>query len=413
LILKTTRYQSLDILRGVAVMGILLMNIISFALPKAAYLNPLVYGGETVADRISWAVSFVLIDTKMRGLFSMLFGASMLLVYERAEAQLGQGAKVHVRRMLWLLAFGLIHFFLIWNGDILVLYAACGLVGMILLLLDERSLAKATIALLIIGLVPLTASALSMHWLEHVARLPSAAPETLTDYRALISSLMPKGSNVIAREISLYTSGFLDIFSDRLANETGSLVLLLLTFGPETLGLMGLGMLLFRNGFLAGEWTSRAYFKAALYGYSLGFLGLGALLWLCIGRGYDPVTVVTISIAWAIPFHFCVMIGHAALILLIIKLAPRAVVFPWIAATGRMAFSNYLGTSLLMTTLFYGYGFGLFGQLSRAHVYLVVPPMWILMLAWSKPWLATFHYGPLEWLWRSLARGERQAFRHR
>jgi uncharacterized protein len=410
---KTTRYQSLDILRGIAVMGILLMNIISFALPEQAYLNPLAFGGDTAADRISWAVSFILIDTKMRGLFSMLFGASMLLVYERAEAQTGQGAKTHVRRMLWLLAFGLIHFFLIWNGDILVLYAACGLVGMILLLLEERPLIKATIILLIIGVIPLAASALSMHWLDHAAHLPRATPATLLDYRALLNALTPTGTQAISQEITLYNSSLITIIRDRFVNETGSLALLLLTFGPETLGLMGLGMLLFRTGFLTGEWTSRAYARSALYSYALGFLGLGVLLWLCIEGGYDPVTLITISIFWSIPFHFCVMIGHAALILLLIQQAPRASALTWIAATGRMAFSNYLGTSLLMTTLFYGYGFGLFGQLSRTQAYLVVPPMWLLMIAWSKPWLSHFHYGPLEWLWRSLARGTRQPFKRR
>src|SRR5688500_967313 len=103
------RIATLDIVRGVAVMGILAMNIVAFAMPFAAYMNPLAYGMEGTADFVSWVVSFILIDGKMRGLFSFLFGASMLLVIERAEAAGMSPAKVHYRRMVWLLVFGLIH----------------------------------------------------------------------------------------------------------------------------------------------------------------------------------------------------------------------------------------------------------------------------------------------------------------
>src|SRR4051812_35172054 len=124
-----TRLIALDLVRGIAVMGILLLNIVSFAMPEAAYMNPRAYGGWHGADLVAYLVNFVLFDGKMRGLFSFLFGASLLLVTERAEASGRNAAAVHYARMGWLLAFGLAHLWLVWAGDILVLYALVGMLA--------------------------------------------------------------------------------------------------------------------------------------------------------------------------------------------------------------------------------------------------------------------------------------------
>ncbi len=405
------RYESLDIIRGVAVMGILLMNIVSFALPEAAYLNPRAYGDHGLADEMTWAANFLLIDNKMRGLFSMLFGASMLLVFERAENRDGNGVKVHRNRMLWLLIFGLAHYFFIWNGDILALYAACGLVGMTLLLLDERGLRRVSLILLAIGFLVMVTSVIAMMWSQYHALLPGASADDLANYHEMLRSIGPEGAKEMAAEIAVNLGSYASITKDRILNQWDGPFSLFITFVPETLGLMGLGMLLMRNGFLTGDWPERSYLKAAAKAYALGFAGLIPLLWLIVARDYDPVTIVGIAVAWSMPFRLCVMIGHGALIMFGIKRFSQARILPWIAATGRTAFTNYLGTSLLMTTVFYGYGYGLFGQVSRSQAYLVVPPMWLLMLAWSKPWLTYFRYGPFEWLWRSLALGEMQPMR--
>ena len=125
-----TRLITLDAIRGFAVMGILAMNIVAFAMPEWAYVTPIAYGGETVADRVAWLFSFIFIDGKMRGLFSLLFGASMLLIIERADAKGESAAKVHYSRMFWLALFGLAHYFFIWFGDILFLYASVGCIEM-------------------------------------------------------------------------------------------------------------------------------------------------------------------------------------------------------------------------------------------------------------------------------------------
>src|SRR5438309_1883202 len=123
---QTDRILTLDVLRGVAVMGIFSVNVIAFAMPEQAYFNPSAYGGATGASLATWALNFILIDGKMRGLFSLLFGASTLLVITRAEAAGLDPRRVHFTRMAWLLVFGLCHFFLLWYGDILTLYAVMG-----------------------------------------------------------------------------------------------------------------------------------------------------------------------------------------------------------------------------------------------------------------------------------------------
>lgn len=392
-------------------MGILLMNIIGFAMPEAAYLNPGAYGGEGLADKISWAFTFLFVDNKMRGLFSVLFGASMLLVFERAEARDGNGAQVHMRRMVWLLVFGLIHYFLIWQGDILALYAICGFLGMVLLTLDDRGLRQAATALFLIGFLMLAAVSGWMHWIAFAAQQPGANPADVEAYRDLLAEIGGTDHARMAKEVALFRGDYVSIIRDRALNDaTGPLELVFL-YGAETLGLMASGMVLLRNGFLTGQWTMGAYLKIAGWAYAAGLAGLGALLGICIASGFDHVTVTAIGIAWSMPFRLLVTLGHAALAMALIRRFAGSGLMARIAAAGQAAFTNYLGTSILMTTLFYGYGFALFGQLSRWQLYLIVPPVWAIMLLWSKPWLDRYRYGPLEWMWRSLARGEVQPLR--
>jgi uncharacterized protein len=407
----TVRSLSLDALRGIAVMGILVMNIIDFALPQAAYLNPVAFGGDGVTDRVSWAAAFLLIDNKMRGLFSMLFGASMMLIYERSQAKDGTGAAVHKRRMAWLFGFGLIHYFFIWDGDILTLYAACGMLGMVLLTLDERSLARVSLCFFLIGFLLLAAIAGGMQWTAHVAHLPGASASDVTAYQNLLREHGPTGVAKIAREMALMRSDYLTIIRDNFAHHAAGPVQAIMVFAPETLGLMALGMALLRNGFLQGYWAMKDYRRAAGIAYAVGFMGLVPLLWQCIASGYDTITVTTIGLAWSMPFRIAVMVGHAALAMMVVKRFETSHLIRRIAAAGRAAFSNYLATSIVMTLIFNGYGFGWFGYISRGEAYCVALCGAAVMLAWSKPWLDRFHFGPFEWLWRSLARGKIQAMR--
>ena len=141
----------------------------------------------------------------------------------------------------------------------------------------------------------------------------------------------------------------------------------------------------------------------------LGWVAYAAIATVELGHGFDPRYVLLAWITLATPVRPLLILGYAALIIVLAR--PGGWLTSRIAAAGRTAFSNYIGTSLVCTTLFYGYGVGLFGYLTRAQLYIVVALVWIGMLGWSKPWLDRFRYGPLEWLWRSLARYEWQPMR--
>ncbi len=404
------RFATLDTVRGIAVMGILAMNIAAFAMPFPAYVNPAAYGGDSGAKLVSWFFSFVLIDGKMRGLFSILFGASTLLVIDRATAAGRGGAKAHYLRMLVLLGFGLVHFYFIWFGDILAGYALC---GMILYKFRNRgpralvawAIAFLTISMLFFSAITLAASSAGTD------RLPPNAQAGAADARKEVEKEVGASSPKIESDVAFYRGPYADIVKYRLTKETLYSFASVLSFGWETIGLMLIGMALYKTGFLTGAWTSERYRKWAITCFAIGVPPLVLLAKAQVDSGFDAVTVFGAFIAFSMPFDVLLAIGWAALIILWVKAGGAPSLQARFAAAGRMAFTNYLATSVLMTALFYGWGFGLFGRLDRIALWLPVLGMWVLMLAWSKSWLDRFHYGPLEWLWRSLSRGGMQPIR--
>ena len=402
------RHLTLDALRGIAVMGILAMNIIAFAMPEQAYLNPLAWGGSDPADLALWAGSMVLVDGKMRGLFSLLFGASMLLVIERAAARGESPAPVHYRRMGWLMLFGLAHYYLIWSGDILFLYAVVGMAAYPLRHRTPEALIRTGIACVAASFVILALSAATFLFVEHAAQLPGARPEILASYRDTLNSIGAPGSATIRDEVAVYRGGYAGILAFRLA--AGPVTGVMFS-GFETLGFMLIGMALLRNGFLTGSWAPARYRRVAAIAYLWGLPPMVALCAWCFRSGFEPIATFNAVFAWALPFRLVLVIGHAALALWIVTTQRERAWVRRVAAAGRAAFTNYLGTSMVMTSLFYGYGLGLFGSLSRLALIPFVLAGWAVMLWWSQPWLDRFAYGPLEWLWRSLARGTLQPMR--
>jgi len=181
--------------------------------------------------------------------------------------------------------------------------------------------------------------------------------------------------------------------------------------GPETMAAMLLGMAGYRSGFLTGSWPSSTYRRFAAIALGITFSAYLLLGLNSMAHGFDQRWVYFDSILATVPFRVLGAAGYAALIILVLR--PGGWLTARMAAVGRAAFTNYLGTSVLMTTLFYGWGLGQFARWNRAEVYLLAPLAWLLMLAWSKPWLDRYRYGPLEWLWRSLARWQRQPMRRR
>ncbi|HEV2816683.1 MAG TPA: DUF418 domain-containing protein [Allosphingosinicella sp.] len=396
------RIATLDIVRGIAVMGILAMNIVAFAMPFQAYPNPVAFGAASDADIASWAFNFIFIDGKMRGLFSFLFGASTLLVIERARAAGASPARVHYARMIWLLVFGLIHFYFIWFGDILSGYALVGLVLFFFRDLPVRKLIIWGVILIAVQTLLFASIAAGAFYLSAAAAAPDPRPEVVEGWRSMREGFAPLAGHELSAKLALFQGPWTGLVHKRLIEDGTEPFFGIFFFGWETLGYMLLGMAALKSGFFRGEWPAERYRKWALTGFAIGIPAYALFAFLLIRSGFSIPMLFALWMAAATPFRPFMIVAIASLIILLTRQGGALV--DRIAAAGRAAFTNYLGTSILMTTLFYGYGFGFYGTMSRIELWLVVIAMWALMLLWSKPWLDRYRYGPFEWLWRSLAR---------
>jgi uncharacterized protein len=177
----------------------------------------------------------------------------------------------------------------------------------------------------------------------------------------------------------------------------------------ETLAYFLLGMAGLRSGFLTGAWADRSYRRAMWIGFGVAVPVELLLAWSIVASDFSTIAILAFDFTASIAIRPLMVAAIAALMILLSRrtgaLADR------IAAAGRAAFTNYLGASIVMTGIFFGWGFGLFGAFGRAELWLFVFAAWLLMLAWSKPWLDRFRYGPFEWLWRCLARGRWESLR--
>ncbi len=397
------RIATLDVVRGVAVMGILIMNIVAFGMPETAYLNPRAYGGDSGVDLGVYLFNFVFFDGKMRGLFSFLFGASTLLVIERAEARGANAARVHFARMAWLLVFGLLHLYLLWSGDILNHYAQIGMILFWFRNWRPRSLVIAGVILLALQSILFAGLPVSVAVAEANASRPNATAKAIERLQNQENSFGKPAATELAKELKAYRGNYADIIA-RLGKDGPAPVIGLLTlFGMETLAYMMMGMAMLKTGMLRGEWPVDRYRRWLLIGFGIGIPAYCAIAWYLVAARFTAFAVTLGVIALSTPFRPLMIMGWASLIALLARM--RGPLIERIGAAGRMAFTNYLMTTIVCTTVFNGYGFGLYGYLSRAQLYLVIFGMWALMLLWSKPWLDRFRYGPFEWVWRSLSRG--------
>ncbi len=401
------RISTLDAVRGAAVMGILLMNIVDFAMPGYAYYFPTYYGGAEGANFFAWAANYVLFDGKMRGLFTMMFGASTVLIAERALAVGESPARVTFARMAWLFVFGMIHTWLIWYGDILVLYSVCGMVALLAWRWPVRRLFIAGAMLLLVKLALGFAAYVSFEQVQRAAAAPDASTETRAEWSAWQAEVaLPP----VQSQLDGYRGSYADALETRVPGAIHILTRAHPLAIPDTLALIAIGMALFRLGFFSGAWSARAYRRVAFWSFLVCVpLYLPLVAWN-VASGYSPITL---HLTEAIHLTFlrpAMSAGYAAIVILFMKAVQGGWLRPRLVAAGQMAFSNYLGTSILCTLIFNGYGLGWYGYLERWQCYIVVLAVWAIILFWSKPWLDHFRYGPLEWLWRSLARGKLQPF---
>lgn len=403
---ESFRIDGLDFLRGLAVMGILLPNIILFALPYPAVLNPFTIGTTGVADLMTWLAGFLLVDGKMRALFAILFGASILLVMESAEMNGRDGRRAHRLRMAWLLPIGLAHYGLLWSGDILLLLAICGLIATRFVRLETLGLIKLALVLLLVQWLINLMVVLPPFWLRAAAEAPGAAASTIGLWRDYADQLGVGASGAVAADMARYHLGYADIVRLRLADMPRDALNQLIHGLAEMLAFIALGMAMLKGGFLAGQWRPdqyRATWRRALLVGLVPMLGLAA--WVLASR--DPLAAQAAIFGWSLPLRLPLAVGLAALAMEIAARTSGGGLFGAVCAIGRLALSNYLLSSLIMTSIFYGYGLGLYGEVDRTMLVLIVLAAWAAMLGWSALWRRRVGQGPVEWLWRRLAQGRR------
>jgi uncharacterized protein len=393
------RIVSIDVLRGFAVLGILAVNIQSFAMPDAALFNPTAYGDLTGANRWVWYVTHVLFEQKFMTIFSMLFGAGILLMTGRVEAKGLRPASFHYRRMAALFCFGLLHAYLVWTGDILVSYAMCGFLVYLFRHREPRSLAVWGIGFVAVASMLGLLFAWSMpYWsaesVEELERSLSPSPETVTEI------------------IAAYRGGYFSELAYRAPNafQSQTFVFLIWTFWRAA-GLMLIGMALFKQGVFSAARSSRFYAGLVIAAVLAGIPAVIYGTWRNFEAGWDLRYTFFVGSQYNYWASILVSLGWVALVMLACKHGSARVFTSRLSAAGRMAFSNYLAQSLICTTIFYGRGLGLFGSVDRVAQALIVIGIWVVQLAVSPWWLARFRFGPCEWAWRSLTYGKRQPMR--
>lgn len=385
------RIVALDVLRGFALLGILVINIQVFAMVEAAYLNLTAYGDLTGINLWLWAGSHLMADQKFVSIFSMMFGAGILLMTENLQSKGKSAAAYHYRRTILLILFGWLHAHFLWYGDILFAYGVCGLIVYLL-----RNLTPTR--LMVIGLFTMAVSTLIYLLIQF--SLPHMPPQAID---SIMASWLPS-QELIQQEVASYQGGWVEQMAHRYPAATLFETQIFLVWAAwRTGGLMLVGMAFYKWGILSAKRSTRFYQRLAVSGLLIGIpiVGLGlyqnfAHDWslqysFFLGSQYNYWG--SLFIAWAYIgsiMWFCKSDGFTRL-----KNA--------LAAVGRTAFSNYILQTVLCTFIFYGHGFGLFGTLPRWQQYAIVVLVWLFQLWVSPLWLRYFKFGPLEWMWRSLA----------
>jgi uncharacterized protein len=415
----------LDSLRGIAILGILLMNIPGFALPAPAHNGDLTILNElgTLNEKVWYFIEMTFAGTQ-RALFSILFGAGMILFISGKEKKVEglMPAEYYFRRQLWLLVFGLFNaFVLLWFWDILFLYAICGMIIFAFRRLSPKALIIAAVVCLVFQTVRDNVDFFreknSIAKGEFIAKLDTTVqkltPEQLADLTAMTNlkekysyESKKKEAEKSVRMIGGDYAALYDYQSER--SFRGEIYFTY--FGLwDVLIFMFLGMAFFKTGILTGEAPARTYWMLFAVG-----MGLGTILTWYRLKGIAGFNFNQYEIVKNVPMDTYELvrtvrsIGIFAGTMLLYKSGLFKWFFAMMRPVGQMAFTNYLAQSFLVGLFFYGIGFGMFGKLERYEIYYVVAATWALQIIWSHIWLRYFRFGPLEWVWRSLTYWEIQ-----
>jgi uncharacterized protein len=415
----TERIHVLDAIRGFALLGILLMNIPYFAFPEETVANLNIRNEYSGLNYYAWWLVNMFFEGSMRGLFSMMFGAGMILLTTRLSnnSMIDSAAEIYYRRLIWLLLFGLIDAYIIlWPGDILYSYAICGLflfpfrsmkprhlfivAGILMVLFTFKNTyqrggpVRNKIAAEAILKKKLPPGKMTLEQKETVEKwkafqenqklenkkkaVTQAVRKTKGTYATLFSHYAEVNTFLEANEF--YENGFLDC-----------------------LIFMIIGIAFYKLQILTGERNVRVYFFMALIGYVIALPLIYYKLNIVLQAKFDVIKSLEKSSLFTYEIRrLALTIGHLGTLLICYKSGLFRSIFNIWAKVGQMAFSNYLIQNISGALIFYGFGFNYFNQLDRYQLYLIVPCIWLVNILFSYTWLHYFRMGPFEWIWRSL-----------
>jgi uncharacterized protein len=425
---EAERVRLLDALRGIALLGILLMNIPAFAMPN--YFSESFRTDPANVNFWVEAVVTVVFDGKMRALFGMIFGAGVLLFVAKKERTGKSVTGLFYRRMMWLVLFGLIHAHVIlWVGDILYLYGVCGAVVYLFRNANPKYL---VLGVPLVAAFDFTAGTVFYRAVRDArigyadARRAVADGRPLTAdqadaaerWREIERTIVPNRED--AREITRkMKSDYPTVASyvRPLALKIQTLFLPLTIW--DSLALMLLGLALYRWGFLTGRWANRDYRRVMAVGYGLGLPLVGFSFYhnYLTAPNLEATLsrIETVPIEWVgliYPFQrIFLVLAHVSAVVLAYKTGSGRWLFRRLEAVGQMAFTNYIMQSVICTLVFFGYGQNYYAEWEYYQIFFVVFAVWVLQLVVSPLWLRYFLYGPLEWVWRSLTYWRVQPFR--
>jgi uncharacterized protein len=408
------RIASLDVLRGVSLQGILLLNITAFGLVFEAYDDPTVQGGAEGLDLVVWIINNMFFEGTMRAMFSMLFGVGMVLMTMRMEKRGGgiEIADIYYRRTILLILFGMFHaYFLLWVGDILYAY---GLFGLLLFPLRKFKPNQ-----LIIGAALLTLMGVTFEYCQYKKNIknfhlyeqaktyssPSDVPPEIQQgseaWETFVGKKKPEPEEIqrnVDKMHGSYISMVLALASDNRMMQT----VYNYTYNPfDVLPMMLLGIALYRLRVVTAKLRIRAYLTMAAIGYAIGLSINYYETMLLINSNFAVQALAQAGVTYHLG-RIALAFGHIGAVMIFCKLPIMNLLKRSLAAVGKMTLTNYVMDSVICGILFTGVGFSLYGQLQRHELFYIAICIWIFKMIASPLWLKFFLFGPLEWLWRSL-----------
>ncbi|MFL5807892.1 MAG: DUF418 domain-containing protein, partial [Flavisolibacter sp.] len=422
----TERIAILDSLRGIAILGILLMNIPSFGLAGNGH-DPFLFNENSV-NYNTWFFVELLPDGTQRALFSMLFGAGIILFVRSAEKKVGgiAPADYFFRRQMWLFLFALVDIFIfLWSGDILLDYALLGMFMFTFRKLSSKGLLiGAGVCLLLVlarenrDLYKDKSLIAKGEAIEALKLPPGKLNLKQKDDLAAYTAYRDRGTMEKRKErnerftLMMGTGNYADLYEFRTERYLNSAVHYTFYYAWDVLLFMFLGMAFFKMGILTGMASSKLYWWMFIIGSSLGIL----LAYLDLqpfiaAKGYGFITTKNTSFSFYQLQRVLRSLGLFGLIMLLYKSGICKWLFEMMRPVGRMAFTNYLMQSIMCGLIFYSVGFGMMGRLERHELYYVVGAVWIFQIIFSNIWMRYYQFGPFEWAWRSLTYWQKQPMR--